>query len=94
MHPPHFMSDENKTGDKANEVNEPANGYRAFAGKRIRVFKSFEEMEEAEAAEIAAQSPEQRIRETVQLILRVYGVSQAELSNRKRDTRIQIIHYE
>ena len=58
---------------------------------RIRIYKSFEEQAADEAAEVAAQPPLQRIKETVELILRVYGVTREDLINRKRSNRINII---
>jgi hypothetical protein len=57
----------------------------------LRIYKSFEEQAEAETAEVALQPPLERIRETVELILRVYGVTREQLNNRKRSNRINII---
>ena len=81
------------TDDNKNEVNEPAGTYGPFHGKRIRIFTSFEEAAEAEALAAAEKSPIQRLRDTVQLIMRVYGLTEEDLRNRKRSNRIKIIRY-
>ena len=85
---------EDKQEENKQELNEPQVHYGAVAGKKIRIYYSFEEAAEAEAFASAEQSPEDRIRETVELILRVYGVSREELKSRKLDKHIKIIHYE
>jgi hypothetical protein len=62
--------------------------------RKIRIYTSLEEQAEAEAADAAKQAPIERIRETVELILRVYGVTREELKNRKKSNRINIIRSE
>lgn len=42
---------------------------------RINIFKSVEEQNEASYEAASKQSPEERIKETVQLILRVYSLT-------------------
>jgi len=64
---------------------------KPFVGKKIRIFKSFEEAEEAEAMDIAQQSPAERLRETVERILRVYGVTREQLVARHKKLHINII---
>jgi hypothetical protein len=64
-----------------------------FVRMKLQVYKSFEEQAAAEAAEAANQTPLDRIRETVELILRVYGVSREDLINRKKSNRIKVIQY-
>ena len=59
----------------------------------IRIYKSFEEQAAAEAAEVVKQAPMERIRETVELILRVYGVTREELKARPKSKRIIITKY-
>ncbi len=61
--------------------------------KKISIYKSFAEQASAEAASIARQSPAERIRETVDLILRVYNTSREQLNNREKSNRINIIQY-
>jgi len=61
--------------------------------KKIRIYTSFDEQAAAEAADVAKQPPMERIKETVELILRVYGVTREQLNNRKRSNRINIIQY-
>ena len=58
---------------------------------KLRVYQSFEEAAEDEAAAAAAKSPVDAIRETVKLILRVYGVTQEELNMRRKKMHINII---
>jgi len=65
-----------------------------MADKKVQIFHSFEEANDADAYEASQIPPADRIRQTVELILRVYGVSREELKNRKLDTRIKIIRYE
>ncbi|MES2703143.1 MAG: hypothetical protein V4649_10915 [Bacteroidota bacterium] len=74
-----------------NKINEPQSSYGAFHGKRISIFTSFEDAARAEALVAAQQSPIERLRETVELILRVYGVTREELNNRKKSNRITIL---
>ncbi len=80
------------------ESENSARGSRSkdkpFAGKKIRIFKSFEEAEEAEAMEIARQSPVERLRETVERILRVYGVTREQLKARDKKLHITILRRE
>lgn len=75
--------------DKDRELNEPDNTYK----KAVRIFSSFSEAEAYELEQIAKQDPIQRIHETVELILRVYGFSREELNQRTPDNRIKLILY-
>ena len=61
--------------------------------KKIRIYTSFDKQAAAEAEDVAKQPPMERIKETVELILRVYGVTREQLNNRKRSNRINIIQY-
>ncbi len=45
----------------------------------VKVFNSFEEAELSEIQAVLKQAPIERLRETIELILRVYGVSREEL---------------
>ena len=58
------------------------------AKKRIRFYNSVEEMEQASIAHALSQAPAERIRETVELILRVYNVTRAELAARPKSRRM------
>lgn len=55
---------------------------------KLRIYNSFEEQAADEAADVAAQPPMMRIKETVELILRVYGVTREDLMNRPQSKRI------
>ncbi len=77
--------------NRNNILNEPA---VTFGGRRLgklSVFRSFEEAAEAEALADARQIPQERIKETVELILRVYGVTREELKARRNKLHINII---
>ena len=58
---------------------------------KLRIFHSFEEQEAAEIADLLTQSPMERIRETVALILRVYGIPENELIKRREKLHLTII---
>ncbi|MET3115583.1 hypothetical protein AAKU52_003333 [Pedobacter sp. CG_S7] len=58
---------------------------------RIRIFNSFEEAKETEIQDIIRQSPIERLRHTVELILRVHQVSREDLKNRTATGKIRII---
>ncbi len=58
---------------------------------RIRIFNSFEEAKETEIQEIIKQSPIDRLRHTVELILRVHQVSREDLKRRTATGKIRII---
>jgi len=58
---------------------------------RIRIFNSFEEAKETEIRDIIKQSPIDRLRHTVELILRVHQVSREDLKNRTATHKIRII---
>jgi hypothetical protein len=57
---------------------------------RMVFFNSFEEEEEYNAKKILQQNPVERIRETVQLILRAYGFTEETLRLRKCSNEIFI----
>lgn len=57
----------------------------------IHIFNSFEAAKEKEIQDIIKQSPVDRLRQTVELILRVYKVSRADLKNRTAIHKIRII---
>ena len=80
--------------EEKREVNEPVAGYGALRDKKVRIFHSFEEQAAAEAQDAANRTPIERIRDTVQLILRAYGVTQEMLNKRERSLKITITKYE
>ncbi len=71
----------------------PDKGHKPVEMK-LRIFKSFEEADEAEARDAAIQSPVERIRETVELILRVYGVSREQLMSRTKKLNINFASHQ
>ena len=86
--------DYKKNDEEKRELNEPAVGYGALKGKKVRFFHSFEEQAAAEAEYATKRTPIERIRDTVQLILRAYGVTQEMLNKRERSLKIIITKYE
>jgi hypothetical protein len=58
--------------------------------KKIKIFKSLEEAKKDEINDIIHQSPIERLRQTVELILRVHQVTRESLKERKYN-RIHII---
>ncbi len=82
-----------ESDQNSEKVNEPNAIYHFSGSKKLRVFHSFKEAEDAENVDAANKSPVERIKETVQLILRVYGVTQRELNMRKKNNRITITRY-
>jgi ParB-like chromosome segregation protein Spo0J len=57
---------------------------------RLRIYKSFEEAAEEEAYAAAQQTPVERLRQTFEPILRVYGVTREELNERRGKPRLHI----
>jgi len=62
--------------------------------KPLHIFQNIEEMEEAKYLEISKLDPIERLAKTVELILRVYGVTREDLDNRVRSNRITITRQE
>ncbi len=72
--------------DEENITKEPAAVYHT----ELKVFHSFEEQELDLLKEFAIQSPEQLMKDAVEMILRTYGVSRIDLLNRKYDNLITV----
>lgn len=70
---------------------KPTSTEKPYETRKIRVFHSFEEQEEYEYSQILNQNPLDRIKDTVELILRVYNTSREELSQRKMSNRIKFL---
>lgn len=80
--------------ESKDELNEPTPIYGSLTGKRLEIFHSFDEMGQASARDAASKPPIERIRDTVQLILRVYGVTQEELNKRPKPRHTTITQFE
>lgn len=76
--------------EKNEQLNEPLVPYGTRRLGKLQIFKSFEEAAEAEALQYALQAPIERIRETVELILRTYGVTREQLIARRKKLHITI----
>ena len=72
-------------------MREPKAVYKK---ERLRIFHSFEEAEETELQKAANQKPVERLRETVELILRIYGFSRQQLLERPPDDALMIVKQE
>lgn len=59
-----------------------------YKSSNLSVFDSVAEQEESNYNTIRDQDPVQRIKETVKLILKVYGYTNKDLKNRKMSNRI------
>jgi hypothetical protein len=57
----------------------------------LRTFSSFEAAAQAEAADSARKPPMEGLRETVELILRAYGVTREQLAANRKKMRLTII---
>ena len=74
--------------------NQSENSGQRVPPKRkmnLRIYKSFEEAAEAEARAAAMKPPMEGLRDTVELILRVYGVTREQLIKRRNKMHINII---
>ncbi len=60
---------------------------------QLHIYTSIEQMEEAEHRKDAEKDPVSGLQETVELILRVYGVTREDLHQRKSNNRIKILYY-
>ncbi len=72
---------------KTNELKEPAIAY----GREIHVFNSFKEQEDFNNEYVINQSYANRIKETVDLILKVYGYTRESLNKRQPDNNITFL---
>lgn len=81
-----FEYDSLNMSDEENITNETAAVYHT----ELKVFHSFEEQELDLLKEFATQSPEQLMKDAVEMILRTYGVSRIDLLNRKYDNLITV----
>ena len=60
---------------------------------QLHIYNSIEQMEEAAHRKAAEKDPVSGLQETVELILRVYGVTREDLNQRKGNNRIRILYY-
>ena len=84
------MSEEkpNKPGDE--EVNDPM---AAYAGQRIRIYKSFEEAEDADRKYMASLSPAQTLEQMRKFINTAYGMTGYDPLKLPKERTIKIIGY-
>mgnify|MGYP001257705167 CR=1 FL=1 len=65
----------------------------ALSEPKIKIYNSYDQMEELQLKQALRKDPLTGLRETVELILRVYGVTREDLNKRTRENRIRIVHY-
>ena len=70
------------------QLNEPTTPYQK---SHIKIFHSFEDAEKDEIKTALTQTPIERIKETVELILRAYNTTREDLKNRSSSKTIKII---
>lgn len=78
-----------KTTSENDKATEPSAAYHS-----LKIFNSFEEAEIFQIKCVLKQSPAERIKETVELILRAYGLTREQLKERKRSNTITILRRE
>ena len=66
--------------NKNKEVNEPGVLYKS---ERLSIYSSFEAAAEAEAKYVAKQDPVDRIKEVVQLILKIFPLTEKNSNSNK-----------
>ena len=79
---------------KARQKNDAGNrNISATTGskKRLVILDSFEQMNETDIQEMADTLPVDRIRNSVELILRAHGVTREQLLKKGRSTKVEII---
>lgn len=81
------MSEKDENKKDNDKVNGPGISY-GEGKNRMVFFKSFEEEAEYNAKEAAEKNPVQGIKDTVGLILRMYGFTQESLRERKSSNKI------
>ncbi len=79
----------NNANAKDQNLSEPAASY--ITKNKLQFFNSFEEASQSEAKYIISQSPIERLRQTIELILRAYNVTRQNLRERKSSNRITIM---
>ena len=79
-----------KPAEDNNQLNEPAASYGVPEKMKLRIFSSFEESNEADAMDAATQDPVERLRETVERILGVYGVTREQITARHKNLTVNI----
>jgi len=83
--------EDNAVNKEISQPNEPETPYKGKRNGGLRIFNSFAAAALAEAEYDAKQLPADRIKETVELILRVYGVTRDELIAKRKKLHINII---
>ena len=78
--------------ENKDHLDEPVSSYGTKMG--ITIFSSFAEMNDAAHEEMAATPAAERIRNTVELILRSYGLTREELTRRPDRYIVTIIQGE
>ena len=64
---------------------------KVYPNPELRIFHSFAEAEQADLEATLKMDPIERVRQTVELILRAYGFTREELLKRKPSSKITIL---
>jgi len=86
---------EYSASDEENKsLNEPASSYGSLAGKKVRIFNSFQEQEEEMVAYWASISPLQRLTHLYEMIKISFRITEKEARHIQSNRKIHIIRYE
>ena len=69
-------------------INEPASQY--FTNPELKIYNSFEEQEDDQRKYSASLTPIERLRQTVELIIRSYGYTRESLKSQDSDNKVTI----
>ncbi len=71
------------------ELNDPVVPYKKEL--KLDIYNSFEEMNEANIKEMADLTPQERIKNAVELSLRVYNIKREDWKKRKEKMKLKIV---
>ena len=87
------MDYSSKPQDESGESNEPAAGYNAFAGKKVRIFNSFREQEEEMITYWASITPLQRLAHLYEMVKISFRITDEEAARARTSRKLRIIKY-
>lgn len=88
------IMDYKENEEEKQEVNEPAVGYGALRGKKVRVFHSFEEQENEMIEYWASISPLQRLIHLHEMIKISFRLTESDIHSAPHSRKITITKYE
>ena len=69
-------------------INEPESLY--FINDELKIYNSFEKQEDDQRKHSASLTPLERLKQTVELIIRSYGYTRESLKNLETDNKVTI----